>query len=210
MGPHWKGWLALHRDGAGTVDGYVRYTAKPAWGDNLPTGTLDVNELCATTDEAYADLFRYLLSMDLVGTVRLDGRPERERFPWLIGNQRAAQITTSGDGLWVRLFDVPRALETRTYESEGALVLEIVDEDRWGGKQRYALDAGPGGATCTPTDREADLMVPVAALSGAYLGGTRLVDLVAATGHDEHTPGALKQADALLRTADAPWCSTHF
>ena len=114
------------------------------------------------------------------------------------------------DGLWVRLFDVPRALEARTYEREGSLVLEVVDDEAWGGTRRLLLDAGPDGATCRPTDRSPDLTLPVAALGGAYLGGTRLRDLVVATGADEHRPGALAEADALLRTADEPWCSTFF
>jgi len=209
-GETWKGWLALHRDASGAIDGYLRYTAKPSWDDNLPNGTVEVNELHALTDAAYVDLVRYLLTMDLVGTVKLGGRRERERFAWLIGNARASRITVAGDALWVRVFDVPRALEARRYETAGSLVLEVVDDERWGGTRRYELDAGPDGATCRPTEREADLTLPVAALSGAYLGGTRLVDLVAALGHDEHRPGALATADALLRTADAPWCTTFF
>ena len=116
----------------------------------------------------------------------------------------------AGDGLWVRLFDVPRALEARTYERSASLVLEVVDDEAWGGTRRLLLDATPEGATCRPTDRSPDLTLPVAALGGAYLGGTRLRDLVIATGADEHRPGALAEADALLRTADEPWCSTFF
>jgi predicted acetyltransferase len=209
-GQTWKGWLALHRGADGEVDGYVRYRATPAWDDNLPTGTLEVNELHALTEDAEADLFRYLLSVDLVTTVKLAGRRERERFPWRFGNARAARLTDAADGLWVRLFDVPRALEARTYERSGELVLEVIDDEAWGGTRRYALEAGPDGATCRPTDRAPDLTLPVAALSGAYLGGTRLAEIAASTGSREHRPGALAEADALLRTAEAPWCSTFF
>jgi hypothetical protein len=42
------------------------------------------------------------------------------------------------------------------------------------------------------------------------LGGTRLVDATRAGGATEHRAGALAEADLLLRTADAPWCSTFF
>jgi predicted acetyltransferase len=209
-GKRWKGWIALHRDADGRVDGYVRYTGSTDWQDKLPRGTLEVNELHALTPDAEADLVRYLLSVDLIATVKLDGRRRRERFTWLLDNARAARITETGDGLWVRLFDVARALKARRYEREGSLVLEVVDDEAWGGTRRYALDAGPDGATCAPTDRAPDLTLPVAAVSGAYLGGTRLVDLVAAVGADEHRDGALADADALFRTADAPWCSTFF
>ena len=90
------------------------------------------------------------------------------------------------------------------------MYLSSVDDEAWGGTRRLHLDATPGGATCRPTDRSPDLTLPVAALGGAYLGGTRLRDLVLATGADEHRPGALAEADALLRTAEEPWCSTFF
>ena len=75
---------------------------------------------------------------------------------------------------------------------------------------RVVLDASPDGTTCAPTDRSPDLTVSIAALGAAYLGGTRLRESTIATGADEHTPGALATADALLRTADEPWCSTSF
>jgi predicted acetyltransferase len=110
----------------------------------------------------------------------------------------------------VRLFDLPRALEARTYESAALLVLEVVDGEAPGGRSRIALDASPDGATCRPSDRSPDLTVPVAALGAAYLGGSRLRDAVVATGVDEHANGALARADALFRAADEPWCSTFF
>ena len=103
-----------------------------------------------------------------------------------------------------------RALEARTYGRAASLVLEVVDDEAWGGTRRLHLDATPDGATCRATDLSPDLTLPVAALGGAYLGGTRLRDLVLATGADEHRPGALAEADALLRTAEEPWCSTFF
>jgi len=50
----------------------------------------------------------------------------------------------------------------------------------------------------------------VRALGAAILGGTRLIDASRAGGALEHRPGALAEADALLRTADAPWCTSWF
>ena len=209
-GEGWKGFLVIHRDGAGAADGYARYTAKGDWTDHIPQSRVEVQELVTLTDGAYAGLWHYLLSLDLVATVTAEGVRERERLPWLLVNARAARPKEIGEGMWVRLFDVRRALEARTYEQRRSVVLEVVDDAAWGGTQRLLLDAGPDGATCAPTDRSPDLTIPVAALGGAYLGGTRLRDLVLATGADEHRPGALADADALFRTADAPWCSTFF
>ena len=208
-GETWKGLLALHRDRAGDVDGYARYQPEGKWEQRQPRGRIKLNELHALTDEAYRALWRFLAETDLVATVTAEGRSPSERLPWLLTNHRAAAVSEVGEGLWVRLFDVARALEARTYEREGRLVLEVLD-DELAGPVRLALDASPAGSACRPTDREPDLTLPVGALGAAYLGGTRLRDVVIGTGVDEHREGALAEADALFRTAEEPWCSTFF
>ncbi len=210
-GETWKGFLALHRDAGGAVDGYARYRAEEKWTQRQPRALLRVDELHALTDEAYAALWRFLAEIDLVASVVAQGRSPSERLPWLLTNARAAAPSDVGEGLWVRLFDVPGALAARTYEASGEAVLEVVDQERAHEPNlRLALDASPAGADCRPTDRAPDLTVPVAALGAAYLGGTRLRDAVIATGVEEHRPGALALVDRLLRTTDEPWCSTFF
>jgi len=206
----WKGFLALHRDEGGAVDGFARYKTQMRWTEGHGRGVVEVEELYGLTDEAYAALWRFLAEMDLVATVKADGRPVDERLPWLVTNARAVRVTDLVDGLWVRLFDVPRALAARTYAATASLVLEVPDEAAPGGRWRLVLDASSDGAMCRPADREADLVVPVMALGAAYLGGTRLRDAVTGTGFEERTPGALAIADRLFRTADEPWCSTGF
>ena len=132
---------------------------------------------------------------------------ERRRFT------RAAQVSGRSDFLWVRILDVSRALESRTYERDGELVLQVIDRlgDRDGpAAGRYRLVASGGTGTCERTDAEPDLTVDVRALSAALLGGTRLIDATRAGGGAEQRAGALVEADLLFRTADEPWCSTWF
>lgn len=209
-GDPWKGFLALRRDTAGEVDGYVRYTAKEEWVHGVARYAITVQELVAATGEAYDALWRFLLELDLVATVTIEDAREHERLPWLLVDARAARAEDPGEALWVRLFDVPQALEARTYERADRLVIEVLDEPAHGGRQRLMLDAGPDGARCRPTTAAADLVLPVAALGAAYLGGTRLSHAVLETGVDEPTPGALRRAEILLHTAVEPFCSTFF
>jgi predicted acetyltransferase len=209
-GPPWKGFVALHRDESGFTDGYARYHADDKWEQRQPGLTVTVDELHALNDAAYASIWRFLAEIDWAAYVKAERRSPTERLPWLLTNARALDMTDIGDGLWVRLFDVPRALGARTYEREGSLVLEVVDPEAAGGRTRVELDAGPSGAACAETSRSADLTLDVAALSAAYLGGISLRNAVAAGGVDEHRTGALGEADALLRTLDEPWSSTFF
>jgi len=206
----WKGFLALHRDADGTLDGYARFRAEEYEEHGQGWKRIVVDELIGLDDPARADLWRFLVTMDLVGSVKAEGRSLFEPLPWLLADGRAARATDVGDGMWVRLLDVPRALAARTYERSARLVLEVVDGEAPGGRSRLELDASPDGATCRPTDRSPDLTLDVAALSAAYLGGSRLRDATRPHGADEHRPGALAEADALLATLDEPFCSTFF
>ena len=208
--PRWKGLLVLHRDAAGTVDGYARYQPEPKWDEGRPRGILKVTDLHSLTADAYAALWQFLAGSDLVATVKAEFRSPAERLPWLLTDQRAALMSGVGDGLWVRLFDIGRALEARAYERTGAVTLEVIDPDLTRGNVRFRLEAGPDGARCEPTQRDADLTLHVGALGAAYLGGVRLRDAVLARGADEHRAGALAEADALFATLDPPWCSTFF
>lgn len=209
-GKDWKGFLVLHRDPSGTVDGYVRYRTEEKWEKRQPRNVLLVDELHALNDDAYRSLWRFLVEIDLIATIKAEWRSPGERLPWLLTNARAAVATDVGDAVWVRLFDVPRALMARTYERAASIVLEVIDAELADGRVKVLLDASPEGTTCAPTDRGADLTIGVAALGAAYLGGSRLRDAVLADGADEHRAGALSEAEALFRTADEPWCSTFF
>ncbi|HEY5629568.1 MAG TPA: sterol carrier protein domain-containing protein, partial [Candidatus Limnocylindrales bacterium] len=207
-GKRWNGFIVLHRKASGDVDGYARYTASP--GDRIAESGIEIEDLHALDADAYADLWRYLISIDLVATARAVHRSLSEPLPWLLEDARAVTFDRLRDVVWVRLFDIPRALEGRSYERAGSVVLELVDDGPWSRPGRWRLDVSPDGATCRATDASADLTFPVAALGAAYLGGTRLRDATRLTGVDEHRAGALAMADALLHTIDEPWCSTPF
>ncbi len=210
FGERWKGFLALHRDASGAVDGYVRYRTEEKWERRQARAIAHVDELHALTHEAYVALWRFLAELDLVATVKAEGRSPAERLPWLLTNFRAASVSDVGDGLWVRLFDVPRALAARRYDHEAEIVLEVVDDEAPGGRVCVELATGLDGASCRVTERSPDLTLGVASLGAAYLGGIRLRDAVLATGADEHRPRALADADRIFRTLDEPWCSTFF
>ena len=209
-GGGWKGFLVLHRDPEGRVDGFLRYSASPKEHGQLPGTEVEVQELVGLDDAAETALWRFVTSIDLVAQVKAEGRPVADRLPWRVTNPRAATLSNVSDGLWVRLLDVRAALAARTYERDASLVLEVVDPLAPGGSHRLLLDATADGATCTPTDRSPDLTLPVAALGSVFLGAHDLRDVVIRTGVDEHTRGTLAVAAAAFRTAREPWCSSFF
>ena len=192
--PH--SWFVKYEDD-GRVDGYLRYRVD---GD-----TMDVMELMAATDDAYASLWRFCLDIDLVTTIRAPRRAADEPLLWMLADPRRLR-QTSIDASWLRLVDVSGALAGRTYASEGSLVLEVRDPFCEWNEGRLRLDGGVEGAVCKATGQEPDLTLSAADLGAAYLGGVKLRTLHHAGRVDEHTPGALARADVMFAAARQPWC----
>ena len=205
----WNGYQAIYVSPDGQAEGYLRYFANQEWDQMRPKATLTVDELVAVTPDAYARLWRYCCEVDLVSRITAGNRSVSEPLPWLLHNGRAVRQTGRWDFLWVRMLDVPAALSARGYSSEGGVVIDIVDDLDFA-SGRYALEVGPDGATCTRTDRDADLTMSVGALGSVYLGGVTVSTLAAAGQVSEHGPGALARADALFQSSVTPWCATWF
>ena len=75
--------FALH-EGASGVDGFVAYKVAHEWPQGFSESTLDIRELAATNPGAYADLWRYVLDLDLVAKVEASNRPIDEPLFHLI------------------------------------------------------------------------------------------------------------------------------
>ncbi|MDK1476190.1 GNAT family N-acetyltransferase [Streptomyces sp. 549] len=200
---------AVYRDAAGEPQGFVSYAVDDRWEAKLPHVTATVRDLIATTPAAERALWRYLMAIDWVTTLKASNCPPDDVLPLLLPDPRAARLTTHADFLWVRPLDVPALLESRSYRVPGGLVLEVHDPDG-PAAGRYALDAAPEGARCTRTTRSADLTLDAAALGTLSLGDESAVRLaVLGRIHEEH-PGAAAQADALLRAPRRAWCPDVF
>jgi predicted acetyltransferase len=104
----------------------------------------------------------------------------------------------------VRIVDVPRALEARRYAAEGELVIEVADLFTPASAGRFLLKGGPGGATCAPTTRSADLSLTINELGALYLGGTAPWPLARA-GRIEGSAAAVARADAMFAWNPKPW-----
>jgi predicted acetyltransferase len=196
---------------AGRPEGYVSYKFQPRWPDRSDS-RLVVQELVAVSPEAHAALWRYLVSVDLVQTIETRFAALDDPFPWMLTSHRTARVIGVHDSLWARILDVPTALAARRYGNRGGLVLEVVDEFRPGGDAagRFALEVGAGGVLCARTTASPDLVLGVAELSAAYLGGVRLATLSAAGRVQEETSGTLARADAMFAGERMPYALTWF
>jgi len=202
----------LVRDAGGRVDGYATWGADDGdWYHDPEQTRATVHEVLAATDDAYRALWTYLLNLDLVRVLVLQGYPVDEPLEWLLSDGRAAQRTWTGDQEWLRLLDVPAALTARRYAGTDRLVLDVVDADGGWASGRFELDGGPSHAECRPAPTATpDLRLSQRALAAIYLGGNTVRSQQSAGLVEEETPGAAARLEAMFWTAQQPWNATPF
>jgi predicted acetyltransferase len=196
---------AVLHEGPGGVDGYAIYRIKADWNDRGPAGEVRLEEVVATTAEAYLAVWRFLLTIDLTRKVSTwRGAAVDEPLLHLVNEPRQLEAKI-GDSLWLRVVDVPAALAARQYPADVDLVLEVTDDLLTHNAGRWRLRASAlGTATCEPTTDEPDLACDVKALGAAYLGDQVLGGLADAGQVRELRPGALARACAAFGWHRAP------
>jgi predicted acetyltransferase len=209
-----------HRRGAGPryfavleLDGvdeaYARYRVKHDWQDGVPTSSLRVIEAIATSPVAGRELWRYLFGVDLVQTLEAFHLPADDPLFLLVTEPRRLRLR-SIDGLWLRVVDVEQALAGRSYAEDGTLVLELTDPFLPANAGAWRLETAGGEARVQRAETEPELRLDVQDLGSAYLGGFGFGELARAGRVEELVDGAVDRADALFRTARAPWCPEVF
>ena len=189
----------------GRPDGYALYRLHQRFEDMLATGHVEVVEALGATPDATAAIWRFLLDIDWMQSVRAHLLPVDHALHFLLAEPRRLRGRL-GDGLWVRLVDVGEALAARTFREGVAVVVEVVDafcpwnQGRW----RVAGDA------VERTDGEPDLRCDVRELGSVYLGGFTWAELARAGRVEELRADAVARADALFASDRAPWCPEIF
>ncbi len=193
----------LELDGAPA--GYALYRMKPSFDAGVSTGELIVLEAIAGSPQATRELWRFLLGMDWVATIKASLLPPDHPLFHLLATPRRMRFRV-GDALWLRLVDVGAALSGRVYADGPPLVLDVRDAFCPWNEGRWRIEAGEAART----DAEPDLSLDVQALASAYLGGFSFAELARAGRVEEAVPGALRRADALLSGWPKPWCPEIF
>ena len=183
--------------------GYARYRVKEDYKDGNSASVLSVQNLIATTDSAYSALWQHIFGVDLIGTISAEWRQVDEPLFMMLSDPRRL-VRRPSDTVWVRMIDIPRALEARRFATEGSLVIEIADDFCPWNAGRYLLEGSQEGVRCTSTTREPDLSMTANELGALYLGGMRAYPLARA-GRIEGSPAAIARADAMFPWSPAPW-----
>lgn len=194
----------VHRDRDGSIDGVANY--RLPWSPRIEeAGTLVVEGLQAASDDAYQAMWQLLLDFDLTRKVVAAPRPSDEPLRWMLDNPRAMRVTRQSDSLWIRLLDVRAALEARTYDTSGTIVLGIGADPMFPGNEgSWRLDGGPDGAVCTRVTSTPDLVIDLQALGSLYLGGMS-ASLLASAGLIHGDRASVGLLSRMFRTDPEPF-----
>lgn len=181
--------------------GYIVYRQRGKFSDGIPDGRLEIVELLAVDPRAEASLWQFALTADLFPTVTWWNTPADSALPWLVNDMRRIK-SRRGDSLWLRIENVPAALEARGYSSDGTLRFMI-------GDTRYQLTVEAGQPRCTVTTSTPELLFDQQTLAALYLGCTSATQLWRAE-RIQGKPSAIAIADRLFASSVAPWCPEVF
>ena len=195
---------ARYDDADGVTQGVVVYRMKETGG--FETHTAQVEYLTANTPDAYAALWRFLLELDLTNTVTAELRSVDEPVRWLINDFRSMKVETY-DHLWLRILDVPAALNAREFFAPLDFVIEVSDT-LGHAAGRYHL--GSVVEHVEHVETAPALTLSINDLSAIYLGGVSATTLQQAGRIAEHEAGSVAQLDAAFTSPTTPWLSVWF
>jgi predicted acetyltransferase len=191
-----------------TALGYALYRQKEEWDDWIARGQVGIIEVMAVDDDGRRGLFEFPSHIDLFPAVEWWTAPVDHPIVVEASNRRLIQRKIA-DTLWLRVIDVPRALEARSYETDGRVVMDVADGYHPATQGTFELTVDGGIASCRRTSSEAQVSLTAEDLGAIYLGG-RCVPLLAAAGRIKGDTTDVALLDRMFRTSLAPWCPEVF
>jgi predicted acetyltransferase len=200
----------VHRDAAGTPDGYLMYAVERAADDHswLARDVVVVRELVGSTLDAELALWRFAVGVPLTRTVRLELAPVDLRLRWHLADPRQLRARAVRDMLWLRPVDLGPLVERRRYDAPGrvSFALDVPGDDRLAGPWTVTVEGGRG---TLERGGEPQVHLALPALANALLGDVRLVELAAA-GLVSGDAAALRRLSTLLATDTRPFNLSKF
>ncbi len=218
----WKGFIAVSYNEAGEADGYVRFTLSTDWSSERPDATIAVDELVTTTEAAHYRIWKFLTTYGWVRKIVVHETRVDDAIRLLVADQRRVQQTKRCDHLWVRVLDVKKVLESRSYCEVGEVTFTIRD-DLGFIDGTYRLTVTTVGPVCERVDvqlvdegdvvdavHQADVELNASEFSSLVLGAGSPTALAKAGRLFANRPDGPDRMERLFRTTQQPWNPTRF
>ena len=159
----------VHRSASGQVDGAVAYRIKMDWRGDGAFHEIVVKHFAAESSEVGIALWRFLCSVDLVGTVVSD-RPTQDPLREALTEPRIIKAIYDGDHNWLRILDPVACFAARRYLFDGGFVVGFEDPTYDDVTGNYRLDVVNGTAQVARTDEQPDLTADAQSWASVFAG----------------------------------------
>ncbi len=198
----------------GEALGYMVYTSREdrslnAFSAGQRDQKMTIREYGWLTPEAYVAMWQFAAGQDLVYRIHLNDAPSDDPIQHFARDPRTLRVNV-GDGVLVRIVDLPRALMTRKYQVESELTFRVIDDLCDWNQGTWKLSTGPEGADIRQVNESPQLTMDVftmAHLATGALSATYAHRLGRIEASDK---SALIRADHLFATEYAMHCMNHF
>lgn len=196
---------AVHLDADGNPDGYAQW--KVGEGENAKPKPVNAN-LLTLTNEAHLGLWQFLAGIDLTDRVTDNGSRPDDTLDWSVTNSDVVHVKSVIDHIWLRVLDVPVALEARPWFADDSLVLGV-DDPLGHAQGAFTITVRDGRAKVSSTSDSADVLLTAETLASLYLGGVS-VRTMARAGRITGSADAVSRLAALMDGGAAPYSLTSF
>ena len=138
----------------GEALGYMVYTSREdrslnAFSAGQRDQKMTIREYGWLTPEAYVAMWQFAAGQDLVYRIHLNDAPSDDPIQHFARDPRTLRVDV-GDGILVRIVDLPRALMTRNYQVESELTFRVIDDLCDWNQGTWKLSTGPEGRRHPP------------------------------------------------------------
>ena len=180
----------VHLDDDGTPDGVAIIVVRD---DHL-----ELRDLFGLNHVVELELIRFVALLEMHDKVVWRAcHDSRHPLAWAVTDRRVVSVTKEFDTLWVRILDVARAIESRTFEADGEATIRVEDplDDQTG---TYRIRVADGRAEVTKGGGDdADATLPLDSLAPIYSAMQGPVELCSA-GRASGSPEGLARVARLF------------
>lgn len=161
---------------------------------------LELRDLFGLNHVVELELIRFVALLEMHDKVVWPAcHDSRHPLAWAVTDRRAVSVTKEFDTLWVRILDVARALESRSFEADGEVSIRVEDpvDDQTG---TYRIKVVDGRAEVTRGDGDShDAVLPIDSLAPIYSAMQGPVELSSAGRASGSREGLAKVARLFAR-----------
>ncbi|MED5283633.1 MAG: GNAT family N-acetyltransferase [Chloroflexota bacterium] len=172
-------------------------------------GSLIVEEIISTDRESNNALWHYIFGVELVEEISFNRRGTNDPLYYMLKNPRKLKRNII-DGLWARIIDPIKMLESRTYQESGKITINISGQNQDDIEGKYTIETDGKNTEVKKTNNNPDISMRPSELSSIYFGSARASEFYQAGLFDVKNNDILRNINRMFSVEQSPWCNTDF